>query len=78
MIAFIVLSSIVTPPLIALFLYTKVVDQKDQYGQVTETKKEAQAYVLSRMVKCPVAIMYYIWMTILFLVFTGLAQKIFF
>lgn len=64
MIAFIILTSIVSPPLLCFILWINLTDQKDQYGVVTKTAKQARRDVGPMMLKHWGAIIYYIWIAL--------------
>jgi len=64
---FIFLSLILSPPLIVLVIILNVIDQVNSEGKIYKTKEKAQKELLISIMKCPLAIVYYIFIILILL-----------
>lgn len=76
MIAFFIITSVISPPLLTWILWVNIEDQKDQYGMITQTADDARKEVLPKILKSWGAILYYIWIVFLVGIITALWETI--
>jgi len=63
MLAIIIISGVITPAFVWLWLYNRITDQYDEDEVLIETKAEAQADVLSKTIKSPIFYIYCLYTT---------------